>query len=189
VKRILLVAPLVGALLVQGAAVGGASSSRTLTVRLSEWRVQPKPQATVVAGLHRAVVPVFVGNDQTVTAKFASTSQSTGVPTFGLLLRYQDPANYYMLYRQAGGTSVLRIAKVVNGVTTVLASTGIMNPTVNTLFPLTAKATGSTLTVSVGTTSVSTSDATFASGSAGVILGSTGTAVSHRADDFSATSP
>jgi len=139
------------------------------------------------AGLHRAVVPTFAGADQTVSAKFASTSQSTGVPTFGLILRYQNPTNYYLLYRQAGGTSVLRIAKVVNGVTTVLGSAPMSNPQVNVLFGLTAKAIGPTLTLTVGATSVSATDTTFASGGAGILFGSNGAAISHRADDFSAT--
>src|SRR5262249_10536315 len=75
-----------------------------------------------IAGLHRAVVAGLAGATQTVTAKFASTNQNSGVPTFGFMLRYQDPSNYYFLYRQAGGTSVLRIARVVNGIATVLAS-------------------------------------------------------------------
>jgi hypothetical protein len=142
-----------------------------------------------VAGLHRAVVPTFVGADQTVSAKFASTSQSTGVPTFGLILRYQNPTNYYLLYRQTGGTSVLRIARVVNGVTTILGSASMANPQVSVLFGLTAKAIGSTLSVTVGSFTVSANDSTFASGSAGIVMGSSGAAISHRADDFSATAP
>ena len=106
-----------------------------------------------------------------------------------MILRYQNPTNYYLLYRQAGGTSALRIAKVVNGVTTVLGSISIGNPQVNVLFQMTATAIGSTLTLTQGTVTVSAIDGarTFASGNAGILMGSTGAAVSHRADDFSAT--
>jgi hypothetical protein len=163
-----------------------------------DWQVLPGSSFSIVsnelrngavAGLHRAVVPGFAGANQTVMARFASTNQSTGAPTFGLILRYQNPTNYYLLYRQSGGTSVLRIAKVVNGVTTVIGSAPIANPQVNALFDVTAKAVGSTLTLTLGTATVSATDATFTSGTAGVVVGSTGAAVSHRVDNFSATTP
>jgi hypothetical protein len=138
------------------------------------------------AGLHRAVVPALVGASQTLTASFA-TSQNTGTPTRGLILRFQDPTNYYILYRQVGGSSLLRIAKVVNGVTTVLGSTAIPNPQANTVFSMTASAAGSTLTLTQESRSVSVTDTTFSSGGVGIVMGSLNAGISHRADNFSAS--
>ena len=139
-------------------------------------------------GPHRAVVPALAGGDQTVTASFASTAVGAkGLRSFGLILRYQNPTNYYMLFRQAGGSSLLQIAKVVNGVTTILGSAKSQNPMLNVLFSMTAKATGSELTLTQGTVTVSVTDTTFASGSVGILMENAKDAFSHRADDFTAT--
>ena len=67
--------------------------------------------------------PDLVGATQLVTASFASTNNNSG-PRFGVVVRYQNPQNYYICYRQVGGSSVLRIAKVQNGVETMLKSVG-----------------------------------------------------------------
>lgn len=139
-------------------------------------------------GQHRAVVPALTGANETVTASFASTAVgSKGFRLFGLILRYKNPTNYYMLYRQAGSSGLLQIAKVVNGVPTILGSTNIQNPQRDVLFSMTAKATGSTLTITQGTHTVSVTDTTFTSGSVGILMGNTKDAFSHRADDFNAT--
>jgi hypothetical protein len=140
--------------------------------------------------MHTAVRPNLVGATQTVTMSFASVDNNLG-PRFGLLARYKDARNYYACYRQTGGSSVLRISKVVNGLETVLKQVGISNPQKNVLFTLGCAVQGTTLTLSYASTKLTTTDSTFASGSLGMTMGyptaGTGPAVSHRGDNFSAT--
>ena len=71
-----------------------------------------------------------MGATQMVAASFASTDNNSA-PRFGVVVRYRDPQNYYSCYRQVGGSSVVRIAKVQNGAETVLKSVGIGNPALN----------------------------------------------------------
>jgi hypothetical protein len=92
-------------------------------------------------------------------------------------------------YRQVGGSSVGRIARVQNGVETVIKSVAMPNPTRNVLFTLSCQASGATLTLQVGSTRLSGTDATFGSGAVGLLMGyttSTGSTLSQRADNFSA---
>ena len=116
-------------------------------------------------------------------------------PSFGLILRCQDcgtpgvpPKNYYRIYRSTGGSSLLKISKVVGGVETVLKSTGISNPAANAPFHLQGSANSMTLAVSVGTTQTLVMDGTFTSGAVGLVIRSSGgsTAV-HKVDTFQAT--
>lgn len=75
------------------------------------------------------------------------------------------------------------------GVETVLKTTSISNPAANVPFRLQATANGTTLTVSVGTTQTSVTDlnATFGSGSVGLVIHSSGGATPiHKADAFQA---
>jgi hypothetical protein len=58
-----------------------------------------------------------------------------------------NAGNYYPCYRQIDGSSVLRIAKVVNGVETVLKSASVTNPTQGSRFTLSCQATGGSLTL------------------------------------------
>jgi hypothetical protein len=139
--------------------------------------------------LHMAVEPSLAGGNGTVGASFAS-ADNNGAPRFGVVLRYQDPQNYYVCYRMVGGSSLLRIARVQNGVETVLKTTSIGNPARNAFFSLSCTASGTSLTLQVGTVKVSATDATFASGSVGLVMGyatASGSTFSHRADNFSAT--
>ena len=100
-------------------------------------------------------------------------------------MRYRDPQNYYICYRQVGGSSIVRIAKMQNGVETVLKSVGIGNPALNALSKLSCQASGSTLTLLIdGVTKLSMIDGTFSTGSAG--YADIAKAGSHRADNFSA---
>ena len=97
--------------------------------------------------------------------------------------------NYYLCYRQIGGSSVLRIAKVVNGVETVLKSATVTNPVQGSRFTLSCQATGGSLTLRLdGVTKATVADpAATVSGSVGFAMGgSSGGGISHRADDFSA---
>jgi hypothetical protein len=52
----------------------------------------------------------------------SSTSDSNASPRLGVLLRFQDALNHYRLYRISGGSSQLRISKLVNGAETILKS-------------------------------------------------------------------
>ena len=130
-----------------------------------------------------AVQPDLVGATQTVEARFASTNSNTA-PRFGVVVRYGDLQNYYVCYRQLGGSSVVRIAKMQNGVETVLKSIGIANPVLNGFSTLSCQASGSTLTLRVdGVTKLSMTDGTFSTGRTGYTI-STQKAGSHRADNF-----
>jgi hypothetical protein len=133
-----------------------------------------------------AVQPDLVGAAQTVDASFASTNNNSA-PRFGVVVRYQNPQNYYLCYRQVGGSSVLRIAKVQNGAETVLKSVGIGNPAPNAFSTLSCQASGTTLTLRLdGVTKLSTSHGLFTTGSVGYTI-STQKGSSHRTDRFTAT--
>ncbi len=122
-------------------------------------------------------------------AWFTSVDNNWG-PRLGVVLGYQDPLNYYLLYRIAGGTAALRISKVANGVETVLASKSFAAPVVNTRFRLKGEVSGTSLTVTIGppgqtpTATLSVTSSTFAPGSPGILLGAS-FALQYSADDFS----
>lgn len=142
--------------------------------------------------LHMAVRPELQGAAQTVSTTFASTNNNVA-PRVGVVLRYRDARNYYLCYRQIGGSSVLRIAKVANGVETVLKSAAVANPAQGVPFTLscqvTAGSTAGSLTLLLnGATKATVVDlAPIIEGSVGFAMGgSSGGGGSHRADDFSA---
>jgi hypothetical protein len=131
-----------------------------------------------------AVQPTLIGATQTVAASFASTNNNSA-PRFGVVVRYRDPQNYYLCARQVGGSSTIRIAKVQNGVETVLKSVGIGNPALNAFSKLSCQVSGTTLTLAVdGVTKLFTNDGTFSTGSAGYVISAK--AGTHRVDNFSA---
>jgi hypothetical protein len=140
--------------------------------------------------MHMAVQSSLVGPTQSASAKFASMDNNLG-PLFGVALRYRDAANYYRCYRSAGGSSTVRIAKVVAGVEKVLKWMNVGNPAKGVFFTLSCQMSGTTLTLQInGATYLSVSDATFSTGSVGFMMGyapAPGTGVSHRANDFSAS--
>jgi hypothetical protein len=138
-------------------------------------------------GNHLAVLPGLQGPTQDVSADFASVDNNLG-PSFCILLRYQDPGNYYKIYRSVGGSSTLRISRVVGGVEKLLKSVGLSNPQKNVFFRLGAKALGTRLTVTFnGVDKAFIDDATFATGSVGLMIANGKGASSHRADNFSAS--
>ena len=108
-----------------------------------------------------------------------------------MTMRHRDALNYYMCYRMTGGTSVLRISKVVNGLEIVLKSASIANPAKDAKFRLTCAAEGSTLTLGLGSPTLTVSDSSFSNGSVGLVMGSAGLlggkGPSHWADDFTAS--
>jgi hypothetical protein len=159
--------------------------------------VEAKGDFSVTAGelrsgptraLHMALLPSVTGSRESVAATFASTGNNYS-PRFGLIMRYRDALNYYTCYRVTGGTSALRISKVVNGLETVLKSAPIASPAKDAKFRLTCTAESSTLTVELGGSRLTVTDSSFTSGSVGLVMGSEwslgGQGPSHRADDFS----
>ena len=137
----------------------------------------------------KAIVPTVSSATQTVAASFARVDGNS-LARFGVLVRYQDPQNYYLVSRRTGGTSVVQISKVVNGSEIVLASTSVPNPGLNTFFRLEGRANGATLTLTLdGVQKLSVVDSTFSSGNVGIGLGSMSASIgqAHRADSFAAT--
>ena len=133
-----------------------------------------------------AVHPGLIGATQTVAASFTATDNNAS-PRFGVVVRYRNVQNYYMCYRELGGSSALRISKVQNGVETVLKSVGIANPARDSLSKLSCTASGATLTLRIdGVTKVTATDSAFPSGNTGFTM-STAKVGSHRVDNFSAT--
>jgi hypothetical protein len=137
-------------------------------------------------GFHLAILPGLHGLTQSAAADFASLNNNRR-PRFGVILRFQDSLNYYLLYRQAGPWSRLTISKFINGRESVLATARIDNPPENSFFQLKGRAEGTTLTLEVdGAAQLSVADSTFTAGSPGIVLGSR-FALSNRADNFIAT--
>ena len=136
-----------------------------------------------------AIVPTFSSAAQTVAASFA-TLNTNSLPRFGVVLRYQDPQNYYLVSRLGGGSSVVQISKVVNGTETVLATKSLPNPALNTFFRLEGRANGATLTLTLdGVQKLSVVDSAFSAGNVGIGLGSMSntTGQTIRANDFAAS--
>lgn len=136
-----------------------------------------------------AIVPTFSSAAQTVAASFARQGRDR-LDRFGVVLRYQDPQNYYLVSRRSGGTSVVQMSKVVNGHATVLATKAVPNPALNTFFRLEGQANGATLTLRLdGVHKLSVVDSTFSAGNVGIGLGNMSTTIghSHRADNFAAS--
>ena len=163
---------------------GWTTVAGTLTIRSGQ------AQNAQLRMMHTAVQAGLAGAMQNVSASFAPADNNSG-PRFGVLVRYKDPRNYYACYRQTGGSSVLRIARIVNGTETVLKSAAIANPPVGQLFRLGCQVQGTTLTLVLnGITKLTAQDSTFSTGTLGMTLGyppsTTGSASSHRADNFSA---
>ena len=141
--------------------------------------------------MNTSTQPSLVGPEQAIVASFVSGGKNSA-PEFGLLARYNDAGNYYTCYRRTGASSVLRIAKVVGGVETILGSVGVANPAKGASFKLGCEAQGTSITVTLnGAKKLTRTDATFSSGSVGLSLGyraATNTiAVPLWIDDFTAS--
>jgi outer membrane protein assembly factor BamB len=144
-------------------------------------------QNAPVHGNHIAIVNGLSGPPQQAEADFATVYNATG-PRLGIVLRYQDPQNYYLVSRVAGPSSLLLISKVVNGVETFLRGATIWNPVPNTFFHMKGIANGNTLSVVVtpGIGTLSATDSTFPGGGVGIMLGTGAGALPDRADNFAA---
>ena len=138
-------------------------------------------------GTSQAVVTGLAGATQTVDIDFTSMDNNLG-PQFGIMLRYQDPNNYYLIHRVTGGSSRLYISKVVNGVATGLANVGITNPAKGLSFHITGRVTGSTLSLDFGgVNKLNINDSTFATGKVGFQIINKNANVQQLADNFKAT--
>ena len=110
-----------------------------------------KASSAALKGPHVAVLPSIAGMNQTVEADFTSIQDNNPAPRFGLVLRHhqnaQSAQNYYLVSRLAGGTTGLRISRIVNGVETVLKHVPAPNPVPGTAFRLKGSISGNVLTL------------------------------------------
>jgi len=140
-----------------------------------------------VTGLSQSVVSALSGATQTVDVDFTSMDNNLG-PKFGILLRYKDSGNYYLIQRVTGGSSRLYISKVVNGVETALANVSIANPQKGVSFHLTGRVTGNTLSLDFGgVNKLNVTDSTFATGKVGFQISNKNANAQQQADNFKAT--
>lgn len=138
-------------------------------------------------GTSLAVVAALTGATESAEADFTSPNNNQG-PTFSVVLRYQNSGNYYLISRRVGGSSLLVISRVANGVETVLGTSAIANPAVNVPFHLTGRVTGATLSLDLnGVNKINVTDTTFAAGQVGILLGSSSATVQYQADNFAAS--
>jgi hypothetical protein len=161
---------------------GWSVMTGSLMVQASQGRNQPDTTFSLGMQLGRS------GPAHLAEVTVASTNNNSA-PRFGVVVRYQNDQSqsYYLCYRQVGGSSILRIAKVQNGVETVLKSVGIANPAVETFFKLSCQASGTTLTLSIdGVIKLSTTNGIFTTGSTGYTI-STKKGSSHRTATFTTT--
>lgn len=126
----------------------------------------------------------------TAQAAFAGVDMNTG-PRFGIVLCYQSPGNYYLIYRNTGGSAQLRISKFVNGVETILKTKNVGNPakctlpTTNCFFTLRGRKVAGVLYLDLnGANQASVADNTYSNGQTGIYISAKG--VKHRIDNFSA---
>jgi len=130
-------------------------------------------------------LPALTGANQSAAGDFTSGDNNAS-PRLGVLLRYQDARNHYRLYRISGGSSQLRISKIVNGTETILKSVQVPMAPLNTPFHLVGSASGTTLTLTLtGVPPISVVDSTYQTGSIGVLV-NTGPTATHSADTFCA---
>jgi hypothetical protein len=90
-------------------------------------------------GDYIATLPNLSGDILWVTAGFSFADVGEG-SRLGVILRYQDAGHYYALYRQTGRASGLYIARVVNGVETILTRRLAAPATPGASFRITATA-------------------------------------------------
>lgn len=135
---------------------------------------------------HTAIQPGFTGANMSASAVFAKVSK-TGASRLGVILRFVDENNYYFIGRQTGGSSQLKIVRVLNGIEKILGKVNLRNPT--TAFQITGRGRGSTLTLELdGVTKLTVTDSSFAMGAVGLHVGTPKARNENWIDDFVATS-
>ena len=134
-------------------------------------------------GTHLAVQPSLSGTYQSAEAEFASADNNTAA----LGSCWDSPA---WDDRLIGGASLVRIAKVENGVERVLASANLTNPARGKFFLLRREATTTGLSLELdGVRKLSVNESGFAAGSPGVLVRVVSGKAAHRIDNFSASVP
>jgi hypothetical protein len=134
-----------------------------------------------------AVVSALNGPVETAEADFTSTDNNLG-PRFGIVLRYQDARNYYLIHRRTGGSSLLVISRVVNGVETVLRSSSLANPAKGVAFHIKGRVTGTTLSLDFnGVNKINATDSTFSTGKVGITISNSSSTAQQKADNFATT--
>jgi hypothetical protein len=112
-------------------------------------------------------------------------SKGNSAPRFGLYARFVDDENHYVCYRQAGGTSALRVARVVNGVEKILKAVRIPNPNRGQSFTIGCQVSGNTITAWIGEKRVTAVDESLTTGATGFLMGPTrGPSAPIGGDDF-----
>jgi hypothetical protein len=102
-------------------------------------------------------------------ADFTSNNNNKA-PVFGFVFGYVNAGNYYAAYRQVGGSSLLKIVRVVNGVETVLAQRGISNPTRGQRFGAAVTFDQNQIVLTVAGVNLSASGVPVASGQVGLLM-------------------
>ena len=138
--------------------------------------VQRELRNAGVQGSHLALQQSLQGTDLSAEADFTIV---TSGPSYGIVLRYQDPKNYYYLSRTATGK--LTVMKIEDGNEKVLATLSKSAPFSGYPFHLKASAVGNNLTLILsGPTDpydqVSILDSTFSTGSIGLRVDTPNTA-------------
>ena len=130
---------------------------------------------------HLAVQEAFVMPAGRVTAKF--TLVNGGGPSFGLVFGYRDPLNYFAAYRRVGGSSVMRIVRVVGGVEQVIATRPCPNAKLGKTFQLTVSFGADGIELGSSGNTLTASGVAVDAGGVGLMME---TARVQAADDFSA---
>jgi hypothetical protein len=118
-----------------------------------------------------------------VAAEFTSLNNNAA-PVFGLVFGFLDARNYYAAYRQVGGSSVLKIVRVANGVETVLAQRSCANPVLGSKFNLAVSISSSQVVLTGAGQTLTATGISLAPGKVGVMVAGGGT--SHMVDNFQA---
>jgi hypothetical protein len=162
--------------------LGWVESLGSLSIAASQLRNAPSP-----SGYNIALREDLLGADQTAQACFTSANNNAA-PRLGVVLRFINAQNHYRLYRTAGGASQVRIARIVNGIETILASAVVPQLVVGVPFLLegrvqTSQGTTTLTLILDGVPKLSVSDSTYPGGRLGLVL-FTATPYSHTADNF-----
>jgi hypothetical protein len=118
-----------------------------------------------------------------VTAEFTSLNNNAE-PQFGLVFGFVDAENYYAAYRQVGGSALLKIVSVTNGVETVLAQRHCWNQVRGFKFDLAVSVSSNQVVLTGAGRTLTVTGLSVAPGKVGVMVAGGGT--SHVVDDFQA---
>jgi hypothetical protein len=118
-----------------------------------------------------------------LTAEFTLLNNNAA-PAFGFVFGVVDAGNYYAAYRQVGGSAMLKIVRVTEGVETVLAQRNCANPMRDSKFELAVSVSSSQAVLTGASRTLTATGLSVAPGKVGVMVAGGGT--SHMVDDFMA---